>query len=243
MPLHVQLRDRVAVLTLDDPDRRNALTRALGDELVAAVDDLSQDPEVGALVVTGAGSAFCSGADVADLRGLSGDDADARVAAGLQSIYAGFLGVLECPLPTVAAVNGPAVGAGMNLALACDLRIAGRSARFDPKFISIGLHPGGGHTRLLERLVGPGSAAAMVLFGQAVAGPDAVARGLAWETTEDDALLDRAVEVASRAAAAPRDLAIAIKATLRTTPGLPDHSAAVAAELAPQVRSLRGLST
>ena len=88
-----------------------------------------------------------------------------RNAAPSPSIYEGFLRVLRSPLPTIAAVNGPAVGAGMNLALACDVRLAGASARFDTRFVKIGLHPGGGHVWMLERAVGPQAAAAMVLFG------------------------------------------------------------------------------
>src|SRR5205823_197881 len=109
---------------------------------------------------------------------------------GLRSVYEGFLRVARSPLPTVAAVNGAAVGAGMNLALCCDVRIAGRSARFDTRFLKLGLHPGGGHTWMLQRAIGPQGAAAMVLFGDVLNGEAAEKCGLVWRCVDDDALLD-----------------------------------------------------
>ena len=130
--------------------------------------------------------------------------------------------MLRSPLPTVAAVNGPAVGAGMNLALACDVRIAGAAARFDPRFVKIGLHPGGGHTWMLERAVGPQAAAAMVLFGVAVDGARAVEIGLAWSCHPDAELLDAAIAFAQGAARAPVPLLGRVKETLRAgRPGSP----------------------
>ncbi|MGQ0803553.1 MAG: enoyl-CoA hydratase [Actinomycetota bacterium] len=237
MPLHVERRGRVAVLTLDDPERRNALTAALVDEIVAAVDAAEADDGVGALVVTGAPPAFCSGADVGNLAAMSERGADSGTDDALPGIYEGFLRVLRSSLPTVAAVNGPAVGAGFNLALACDVRIAGRSARFDTRFVRLGIHPGGGHTWLLERAVGPQAAAAMVLFGERVDGPRAAELGLAWRCVDDDQLVDDAVALAERAADAPRELVAKVKATLRQAPWQPDFDAAVATELERQLWS------
>src|SRR3989442_1380298 len=125
MPLHVERRRRVAVLTLDDPRRRNALSPDLVEAIVAAVDGLEADDGVGALVAPGAPPAFCSGADIGNLAAMSGSPTPpAGGDSDLRSIYEGFLRVYRCALPTVAAVNGPAVGAGMNLALACDIRLA-----------------------------------------------------------------------------------------------------------------------
>jgi enoyl-CoA hydratase len=237
LPLHVDRRGRVAVLTLDDPERRNALTAPLVDEFVGAVGAAEADDGVVALVVTGAPPAFCSGADVGNLAALSAREPDSDGDAGLPGVYEGFLRVLRCALPTVAAVNGPAVGAGCNLALACDVRIAGRSARFDTRFVRLGIHPGGGHTWLLERAVGPQAAATMVLFGERVDGPRAAEIGLAWRCVDDDALLDHAVALAERAADAPRELATTVKATLRQAPWQPDFDAAVATELDRQLWS------
>jgi enoyl-CoA hydratase len=160
--LLVERRDGVAVLTVSDPERRNALTLGLSDDLAAAVAACERDESVGALVVTGAPPAFCAGGDLGTLAtaGKSGGDHD------LRRIYEGFLAVARCPLPTVAAVNGPAVGAGLNLALACDVRLAGPAARFDARFLTLGIHPGGGVTWLLQRAVGPQAAAAMMLFNE-----------------------------------------------------------------------------
>jgi enoyl-CoA hydratase len=234
MPLHVERRDAVALLTLDDPERRNALTAELVDAIVVAVSDAEADPEVGALVVTGAPPAFCSGADTSNLVRLGGADGDP---GDVRGIYEGFLRVRACTLPTVAAVNGPAVGAGFNLALCCDVRIAAVSARFDSRFVRIGLHPGGGHTWLLERAVGPQAAAAMVVFGERVDGARAVELGLAWRCTPDDAVVDEAVSFAARAAEAPPELVRSVKATLREMPWQPDFDAAVTLELERQRQS------
>jgi enoyl-CoA hydratase len=229
MPLHIERRDRVAILTLDDPDRRNALSPDLVDEIIAAVTECEADDGVGALVITGAPPAFCSGADVSALKSMSGRDA-----SDVRAIYDGFLSVRASSLPTVAAVNGPAVGAGFNLALCCDVRIAGASARFDARFARIGLHPGGGHVWMLEREVGPQATAAITLFGERVDAARAAELGLVWRTVPDEQLLDDAVELAAAGAALPRDLAAAVKATLRETPWQPDFESAVQTELARQ---------
>jgi enoyl-CoA hydratase len=240
LPLHVERRDRVAVLTLDDPERRNALTAGLVEEIVAAVGEHEGDDGVGALVVTGAPPAFCSGADVGSLAAMSGgdDSGGGRRDTGLPSIYEGFLRVYRCTLPTVAAVNGPAVGAGLNLALACDVRVASPEARFDCRFARIGLHPGGGHTRLLSDAVGPQAAAAMVLAGESPDGERAAEIGLAWRCVDSSELLGEAIRLAGRAADLPRELARRVKTSLRETPRLDSLDRAVALELERQRWSL-----
>ena len=220
----------VGIITLDDERRRNALSLELCEELTDAVTSLEEDSSVGALVVTGAPPAFCAGADLTQL----GDSAE----DGLRRIYDGFLSVARTGLPTVAAVNGPAVGAGLNLALACDLRIAGASARFDCRFLELGIHPGGGHTWMLRRIVGPQTAAAMVLCGEVLDSDSAVQRGLAWERTDDEELLARATGLAAAAAAVPRDLSLATKATLSEVVDLSTHGEAVDLELAKQLESM-----
>jgi enoyl-CoA hydratase len=235
--LRVERRERVALLVLDDPERRNALTVPLVSEIVAAVDALEGDDGVGALVVSGAPPAFCAGADLGDLAASGGSSGERE--AGLRSIYEGFLRLARSTLPTVAAVNGPAVGAGMNLALGCDVRVAGASARFDSRFLHLGLHPGGGHTWLLHRLVGPQSAAALALFGERVDGTRAAEIGLAWACVPDAELVDAAVALAARAADAPRELAQRLKASLRAAPGIATHDDAVTAELVPQLWSVQ----
>jgi enoyl-CoA hydratase len=233
----VERHEGVALVTLIDRERRNAMTAKMVAEIVESLDELEADADVGAIVLTGEAPAFCSGADVAALGSLSEgrNDTERRAIGG---IYEGFLRVLRSPLPTVAAVNGPAVGAGFNLALACDVRIAGESARFDTRFLRIGIHPGGGHAWMLERAVGPQSAAAMMLFGERVDGRRAVEIGLAWACHPDDELIGQAIAFAGRAAAVPRELTAAAGATLREVPWQPDFEAAIATEITRQSWSL-----
>ena len=231
MPLiRTELHGRVAVVTLDDPDRRNALNLALCAELAATMDRLEADDDVGAVVVTGAAPAFCAGADLTQL-GESRRD-------GLLAIYEGFLRVAHSPLPTIAAVNGAAVGAGMNLALAADVRLAGRSARFDTRFLDLGIHPGGGHTWMLRRIVGPQAASAMVVFGQRLDGEEAERVGLAWRCVPDDELLSTAIDMAARAADGPPELTRRIKATVGDVAVIDTHAAAVERELGDQLWSM-----
>ena len=226
----VDAERRVATLTLDEPDRRNSLTLPMVREITAAVDELERRDDVGALVVTGAGSAFCAGADLGHLGGSR--------EAGLRDIYEGFLRIGRSSLPTVAAVNGAAVGAGMNLALCCDVRLAARRARFDTRFLQLGLHPGGGHTWMLQRIVGPQAARAMVLFGEVLSGEEAERAGLVWRCVDDDQLLGAAAALASKAAAAPAQLARRVQETLATVAALEQHEQAVDVELEAQVWSL-----
>lgn len=227
----------VGVITLDAPARRNAFDLAMCDEVVAAVDALEADPSVGALVVTGAGSAFCAGADLSHL-GAAGDGGDGGAREGLLAVYEGFLRFARSPLPTIAAVNGAAVGAGMNLALACDVRLAGESARFDTRFLQLGIHPGGGHTWMMSNIVGAQATAATVLFGEVLSGAEAERAGLAWRCVPDGDLLPLALELAGRAAAAPRDLVERIKATIGDMGAITSHVEAVERELGDQVWSV-----
>jgi enoyl-CoA hydratase len=221
----------VALVTVNDPDRRNALTPPMIDELVAAFDRLEADPSVGAVVITGTPPAFCAGADLSHL-GASPSE------GGLRGIYEGFLRVGRSSLPTIAAVNGAAVGAGMNLALCCDVRLAGRRARFDTRFLQLGLHPGGGHTWMMHGVMGPQATLATVLFGDVLDGSEAERAGLVWRCVEDDALVDAAVEMAGRAAAAPASLARRVKSTIATMAGVSTHEEAVDVELEAQVWSM-----
>jgi enoyl-CoA hydratase len=225
----------VAVVCLDDAERRNILSPELVAAVERAFDELEADPSVGAIVVTGAGRAFCAGADLGDLS-ASGAAAEEQRAQRLRDIYAGFLRVAHCPLPTIAAVNGAAVGAGVNLALGCDVRIVGRSGRFDTRFLRLNIHPGGGNMWLLQRAVGPQAAAAMVLLGHVADADEAVRLGLAFEAVDDASLLDRAVELAAPAAAASRPLVERMKRELGIPAG--DHAAALDRELDAQVWSM-----
>lgn len=221
----------VATVTLNDPDRRNAVTLAMCDEVTTILDEIEANPEVKALIVTGAGSAFCAGADLTHLSESQEE--------GLLAIYEGFLRVGRSPLPTIAAVNGPAVGAGMNLALICDVRIAGASARFDDRFLQIGIHPGGGHTWMMNRIAGPQTTAAAVLFGEVMDGAEAARVGLAYRCVPDEELLPTAQAMAARLATVPRDLVLRTKQTLRDIVAVDTQQGAVNYELGPQAWSAR----
>jgi enoyl-CoA hydratase len=195
------------------------------------MDDIEADESIGALVVTGAAPAFCAGANLGNLA-----EADET---SLGAIYEGFLRIARSPLPTVAAVNGSAVGAGMNLALGCDVRLAARRAKFDTRFLQIGLHPGGGHTWMLRRIAGPQAAMAAVVFGEVIDGAEAERIGLAYRCIDDDQLLIAAQEMAARAAGAPRQLAIETKRTIQAMADIDTHAEAVKRELVPQLWSTR----
>ncbi len=228
-----QVEDRVALITVNDPDRRNAVTAEISAALRAAVDDAETNADVHAVVITGAGKAFCAGADLTAL-GEAAED-------GLRVIYDGFLAVADCTLPTIAAVNGAAVGAGLNLALAADVRIAGPAALFDPRFQKLGIHPGGGATWMLQRLVGPQVARASLLFGMRFDAEAAVRHGLALEVADDP--VSAARQLAAGPAGAPREVVLATKASMRATanPGTVDleqHRLAVDVEIGPQAASI-----
>ncbi len=137
-------------------------------------------------------------------------------------MYEGFLRIARSPLPTLAAVNGAAVGAGMNLALGCDVRLAARRAKFDTRFLQIGLHPGGGHTWMFRRIAGPQATMAAVIFGEVLDGAEAERVGLVYRCVDDDALLGAAQEMAARAASAPRELAIVTKRTIQAMADIAD---------------------
>lgn len=225
-------RDGVAVITLNAPDRRNALTLPMSARLAELVGECEADDQTAAIVITGAPPAFCAGADLTVL-GESREE-------GLRAIYAGFLAVARSSLPTIAAVGGAAVGAGLNLALAADVRLAGPKARFDARFLQLGIHPGGGMTWMLQRIVGPQTATAMTLFGQIPDAAEAERIGLVFRTVEGDhdALVDAAVALAAPAAAGPRDLVVSTKRTMRATASMDAHADAVEAELLTQVASM-----
>ncbi len=227
-----EVRDRVAVLTFDDPEKRNAITLAMNTEIGDALDEWEADPGIGALVVTGASPAFCAGADLDDL--LAGSNAEE-----MKAIYDGFLRIAHSPLPTVAAVNGAAVGAGMNMVLACDVALAGRKyAKFDSRFLQIGIHPGGGHTWRLRQITGRSTTMAMVVFNQILRADRAREVGLVWDVVDDDSLIDEAVALAAIAAGQERDLNARTKASILSLDTVTESNAAVDHEIDPQLWSM-----
>lgn len=202
------LEGGVRLLTLSDPGKRNALGEQMSRELLAAFQALQAESNARALVITGEGDAFCAGADLPEMFG----DADRTVTethTSLHAYYQTFLSVRELEFPTVAAVNGPAIGAGLNLALCCDLRIAGPNARFGATFTRIGLHPGGGCTWFLVQAIGASRALRTLLLGEEIDTDQAVAWGLADGPTDD--CVAAAIDLAGRFAALDPPLARHIK--------------------------------
>jgi enoyl-CoA hydratase len=221
--------DGVAVLTLADPDRRNALRLEMTRALAAAV-DTALAADVGAIVLAADPPVFCSGGWLDDLLAPR---------APLEESYVGMLALADAPVVTIAAVGGAAIGAGVNLPLVCDVIVTSPAARFDPRWLDVGIHPGGGHLWRLERRVGRQAAAALVLCGERVDGREAERIGLAWRCVDtDDELLPEARRLAARAAGRSRPLVQRTKATLRATVDLPDVESAQALELEAQQWSM-----
>jgi enoyl-CoA hydratase len=172
-------------------------------ELGEACAEIDADPTIGAAVIQGAGGTFCAGAELGVLASVAEDPAEPERYAALGSVYDAFLRIGRLEVPTVAAIRGAAVGAGLNLALVADLRIISREARLIAGFLRIGVHPGGGSLTMLHRLVGPEAAAALALFGEELDGARAQEIGLAWKTVEDDEVEAEAARLAGRAARDP----------------------------------------
>lgn len=224
--------DGVSWITLDRPDVMNAINPELRERTIALLDEASADPEVRAVVITGAGKSFCAGADLSGgvARERVPGDVARTIRLGAQRLVAA---VLDCEKPVIAAVNGTAAGIGAHLAFACDLVLAAESARFIEVFVRRGLVPDGGGAYLLPRLVGPQRAKELMFFGDAVAAADAERLGLVNRVVPDAELPAVAREWAERLAAGPtRSLALAkqlVNASLDT-----DRTTAFAAEAAAQ---------
>ena len=230
--VQVERHGSVALLRLDDPERRNILSPAMCADLSKAVKAAEDDQEVKALVITGTAPAFCAGADLDDLKAA----ADGRTES-VEAVYQSFMEVADCTLPTIAAVNGAAVGAGLNLALACDIRLASDEASFDTRFLRIGLHPGGGHTWMLLRAIGWAEASQMLLLGRPMRAPEARVAGLVQQIVGPERLIDTAIELGLAADVLPRALITATKASMRLA-ARSGHHATFEHETGAQLHSL-----
>lgn len=206
-PLLVDRTSHVETWTLNRPEQRNAISDAeMIDALVAAVDRVNHDVQVRAVVLTGAGSAFSAGGNVKKMRdrteafsGLPHEIRD-NYRHGIQRITRGFD---RCDVPVVAAVNGPAVGAGCDLAAMCDVRIASETAWFAESFVKLGIIPGDGGAWLLPRIIGHARASEMALTGDRVSADQALAWGLVNRVVPAESLMEAASAMASRIAANP----------------------------------------
>ena len=227
--VRLELEDGVATIVLDDPAHRNALGYDLASALAAAVHDAEQ-AGAGAIVLTATPPIFCAGGSIDDLLAPK---------VPLRETYVGFQALAAAAVPTIAAVNGPAIGAGVNLPLACDVVVCTPEARFDPRFLDVGIAPGGGHLWRLSRRIGTQGAAALVLCGDDLDGREAEQHGLAWRCVEPHELLPTARRLAGGAVARPRELLRRTKELLRTSVGLPSADEAFEAELALQDWSMQ----
>jgi enoyl-CoA hydratase len=221
--VRLDIRGAVALITLDDPDRRNVLAPETVAGICEAFDHAEAHDEVRAAVVASSGRAFCAGAQLDTL--LSAADGNFQP---VTAVYDAFLRVLASPLMTIAAVNGPAVGAGMNLALACDIRLAGPKARFDARFAQLRLHPGGGHMWLLQRAVGYQNAALACLLSQEWSSDDALRTGLVASVFDD--VVAGALELGSGMQGLDIAFARRLVQSFRDTAALPLHHDALSLE-------------
>jgi enoyl-CoA hydratase/carnithine racemase len=199
-----EVKDGIATLTLNRPDRLNALGGTLRDDLHDAITRSAADPEVRVIVLTGAGKGFCAGGDVKAMNeakeGQRPRSLDEKIAPGRDRT---LLAMRDAPQPIIAAVNGAAAGAGMNLALACDLRIASSAARFSQAFVKRGLHPDWGGTYFLPRIVGMAKACELIFTGVIIDAAEALRLGIVSQVVAPEELLPTVHALARTIAAGP----------------------------------------
>jgi 2-(1,2-epoxy-1,2-dihydrophenyl)acetyl-CoA isomerase len=201
-PLLMALDGPVLTVTLNRPDKLNSFNEAMHAALQGALDRMEGEPAIRAVLLTGAGKGFCAGQDLGD-RNMAADQ-DIDLGSTIERLYNPLVRRLRAlEKPVICAVNGVAAGAGANLALACDIVLAARSARFIQAFCRIGLVPDSGGTYFLPRLIGEARARALALTGEVVSAEQALAWGLIWQVVEDDRLQAEAGAMAQRLAAGP----------------------------------------
>jgi 2-(1,2-epoxy-1,2-dihydrophenyl)acetyl-CoA isomerase len=234
--IHSETRDGVATVTLNRLEKLNAFGGTMREELLAALVAAEADPAVQVVVITGAGRAFCAGGDVDFMSGLQAAGDEERFRKLLDAGRDIILRITEMPKPVIAAVNGVAAGAGCNLALACDYRIAAETAKLGETFVRIGLHPDWGGTWLLPRLVGPSRAFELMATGRIVEAAEALSIGMVDRVVAD---LAAETEKLALAIAAGPPLPIAdIKRALRASERN-DLRAQLDLEAAHQLRAFR----
>lgn len=213
----LEIRDRVGTITLNRPDKLNAFAGTMREELIDVLQQAAGDDDVRAIIITGAGRGFCAGGDVPNMVRLrsEGDLDGFNTLLGAGAVIVGTIREMEKPV--LAAVNGVAAGAGCNLALACDFRLASRSAKFGQTFSRIGLAPDWGGTWLLPRLVGTARAFELMVSGRMMDADEALQQGLVQRVLADEDLQDAARALAQEMAAAPPLAVAAIKRLLQSS--------------------------
>ena len=206
-------RGAIAILTLNNPDQYNALGGSLLEELNAALDTVLQEPAARAIVVTGAGKGFCSGAQFGGNTFAAGDSITSRMRGSINPVIEKMRNL---PIPIVVAMNGAAAGAGVGIALAGDIVIAARSARFILSFARLGAALDGGTSLFLQRSIGAARARALALLGEPLAAETAAQWGLIWKVVDDGDLLSEALAVAQKLADGPPISLGLIKAQLES---------------------------
>lgn len=213
----MSISDNVATVILNRPDRLNSFTVQMHQELAAALDTIEADPDVRAMLLTGAGRAFCAGQDLSD-RAVAPGDAPVDLGHSVETYYSPLIRRLSASaIPVVCAVNGVAAGAGANIALACDVVIAARSAKFIQSFANIGLIPDSGGTFVLPRLIGQARALGLALTGEPLTASKAEEWGLIWQCVEDGDLAAVSTALARRFAAGPTRGLTATKQAIRSS--------------------------
>jgi 2-(1,2-epoxy-1,2-dihydrophenyl)acetyl-CoA isomerase len=213
------VQDGYAVVTLNRPDRLNSFNAEMHERLRAVLGEAKRSDDVRALLLTGAGRGFCAGQDLSD-RVVAADAAPVDLGTTISTYYNPLIRTLhELPKPVVCAVNGVAAGAGANIALACDVVLAARSASFVQAFCRIGLVPDSGGTYFLPRLVGTARAMGLALLGDKLGAEDAERWGLVWKCVDDARLMDEARGLAAQLAAGPTKGLGEIKRALYASPG------------------------
>ncbi|HYE64956.1 MAG TPA: enoyl-CoA hydratase-related protein [Pyrinomonadaceae bacterium] len=235
--IQLEMRDAVAVVTLNRPAALNALTLAMGNEFCSAMGE-ARELGARAIILTGAGRAFCAGGDLREMQKVA--EKEGRVEAffdePLRLLHECVWLVRRIPLPVIAAVNGAASGAGCNLALACDLVVAGESARFNEAFIKIGLTPDCGGTFILPRLIVLKRATELLMTGDVVDARRALEIGMINRVVADEELMDAAMQLAIRFAGAPTAAIGRIKELLEQS-AVNDYSAQLELEHKTQLQS------
>jgi 2-(1,2-epoxy-1,2-dihydrophenyl)acetyl-CoA isomerase len=252
--LLVENKGRIGLITLNRPDKLNAWSRKLEQEFLAALEQLNADPAVHVIVVTGAGRAFCAGGDIS---GFNEALAGSRNGPKGPTPLTAEDGSPEVPIalsrskPVIAAINGHAVGIGLTMPLACDIRIASDRAKFSVRFVKVGLTPECGSTRYLPLVAGMGNALYMALTGRIIEADEALRRGLIDQIVPHEKLMDEAMALAEEIAANPPSAVWATKRiihenagetdirrvvtregfAIRAARGIPDHAEAVKAFL------------
>lgn len=190
----------VVLITLDHPDKRNVMSQEMTASWSRTIDELALDPSVRAVVVTGAGSAFCAGGDTSWIASEPGAGVD-RLRTRMIAFYRAWLSIRRLEVPTIAAINGAAIGAGLCLPLACDIRYAASGAKLGVPFVKLGMTPGMAGTYLLPEVVGPGAARDLMLTGRVVDADEALRLGLVSRVIAAESFLEEVLETAAGIAA------------------------------------------